>query len=260
MKKTSFQPQQNGFAFINAWTLEHGEEAEMKQSLAKSTDRATATLAPRMAAFSGTFLPLVRQWVASAMPQSFGLCGGMAAAALDYYSRGRPTPRGKGVNDLPTSATPEGAALRRYLFNRQIESMQQNFPKLIGWMIMQHVDLPFVSGDGPAWLLEQSKLEWTALKAHIDAGTPWPITIIGTSTSPFNNHQILSYGYEDAGDGTGTIFVYDMNCPDKENSLRLDFHGAVLQAQETCADERRGPLRGFFCNDYRPAEPPDVTY
>jgi hypothetical protein len=260
MKKTGFQPQQNGFAFINSWTFEQTEEHEMKQSLVKSSDSASSTLAPRMAAISGTFMPLVRQWVSSAAPQNFGLCGGMAAAALDYYSLGKPTPRGKGINDLPTSATPDGAKLRRYLFNRQIESMQQNFPKLIGWMIIEHIDLPFISGDGPAWLLEQTKGEWATLKGHLDAGRPWPLTIIGTSTSPFHNHQILAHGYDDPGDGTGTLFVYDMNCPDKDNTIRLDFRGAILQAQETCADERRGALRGFFCNDYRPAQPPDVRF
>jgi hypothetical protein len=138
--------------------------------------------------------------------------------------------------------------------------MTLNFPKLLAWMVMLHVDIPFVEGDGAAWLLARSKDEWVELKEHIDAGTPWPMMLIGSSASPFNNHQVLAYGYDDPDDGTATMFVYDMNCPGRENRIALDFRGSILQAKETCADERRGPLRGFFCNSYRPADPPLVKF
>ncbi|MEN9935169.1 MAG: hypothetical protein RLZZ387_1748 [Chloroflexota bacterium] len=260
MQKTAFRPQQNGFAFINSWTFEPAEEQEMKRTLARSTDAAAAMASDRFGAMIDVVRPMLKEWVANAAPKNYGLCGGMAAAALDYFRSGQPTPRGKGIQDLPDNSTPEGAALRKYLTNRQLQTMAQNFPTLIGWMIMLHVDVPFVQSDGAAWLLARSKEEWAELKRHIDAGTPWPIMLVGSSASPFNNHQILAYGYDDPGGGTGTIFVYDMNCPDRENSITLDFRGAILQARETCADARRGPLRGFFCNVYEPANPPVVKY
>ena len=260
MRKTDFRPQTNGFAFLNAWTFEPAEEQEMRQSLAVSAERATATVGAQLGALVGMVRPMLERMVANAAPKNYGLCGGMAAAALDYFHAGQPTPRGKSIDDLPDRSTPEGAELRRYLTERQLESMAQNFPKLIAWMVMLHIDVPFVEGDGAAWLLARSKDEWVELKQHIDAGTPWPVMLIGSSASPFNNHQVLAYGYDDPDEGTATVFVYDMNCPGRENSLTLDFRGAVLQAQETCPDARRGPLRGFFCNAYRPADPPDVTY
>jgi hypothetical protein len=260
MNKTSFRPQTNGFAFINSWTFEPGEEQEMKRSLAVSTQAATERVGNSLGAVMGMVTPLLNRMVANAAPKNYGLCGGMAAASLDYFQAGKPTPRGKSVDDLPDRSTAEGAELRKYLTDRQLESMAQNFPKLLAWMVMLHVDIPFYEGDGAAWLLARSKDEWVELKGRIDAGTPWPVMLIGSSASPFNNHQVLAYGYDDPDEGTATMFVYDMNCPGKENNIVLDFRGSVLQAKETCPDERRGPLRGFFCNEYRPAEPPDVTY
>jgi hypothetical protein len=260
MNKTSFRPQTNGFAFINSWTFQPAEERAMKQSLAVSAQAATERVGSGFGALVGMATPLLDRMIANAAPKNYGLCGGMAAASLDYFHAGKPTPRGKNINDLPDERTPEGAALRKYLTDRQLESMAQNFPKLLAWMVMLHVDIPFYDGDGPAWLLARSKDEWTELKGRIDAGTPWPVMLIGSSASPFNNHQVLAYGYADPDDGTATMFVYDMNCPGKENRIVLDFRASLLQARETCPDARRGPLRGFFCNEYEPTVPPDVKY
>lgn len=260
MPKTGFRPQKDGFAFVNSWTFDIKENDRMVNGLTHSAGNVSSSMVGNLSSIAdGVITPTIKRLVAGAAPQSYGLCGGMAAAALDYYAHGKRLPRGKDVHDLPTNETPDGAKLRSYLLNRQLESMAFNFPKLLAWMVMLHIDLPFIE-DGPKWLLQQSKSEWQALKAHIDAGTPWPLMLIGSSASPFNNHQVLAYGYDEPENGTGTIYIYDMNCPDQENTLKLDFRQEMLVAEESCPQAPRGPLRGFFCDVYSRETPPDVEH
>jgi hypothetical protein len=77
---------------------------------------------------------------------------------------------------------------------------------------------------------------------------------------------VLACGYDDPGDGTGTIYVYDMNSPGNcpngepqtvEQKLQIDFRGSGLADTESCPGER-GPLRGFFCSAYSEVQPPEI--
>lgn len=265
MPTAKFRPQVNGFAFVNSWTFSLSENDTIIQTLGATANHLTGGLAGAAARVIAPVLqPTIQGWLARANPQTYGLCGGMAAAALDYYKARRPLPRGAGPTDWPTDATPQGAALRSYLLHRQIDSMVLNFPKLLFWMFMLHTDVPFTTDDGPRWLLRRTQAEWELLKRKIDEGNgdndgdkqPWPLTLIGTSSSPFDNHQVLAYDYADTGDGTGTIFLYDMNCPGGEQTIKLNFRGPALAAEESCASAPRGPLHGFFCNEYKPVVPP----
>jgi hypothetical protein len=183
----------------------------------------------------------------------------MAFAALDYYRIKSPLPRGNGYYDQPTRATPAGTRLRTYLWKRLLDSLELNAAKVLVWMVVLHV-LPawWPFNGGNAWLLRESKKEWNVLKEHIDAGEPWPIALIGTTKNPCNNHQVLAYGYEDADDETGCIYVYDMNCPGDERKINIDMRGNTLLAVEDCASTTRGPLQGFFCEDYKPVVPPET--
>jgi hypothetical protein len=123
----------------------------------------------------------------------------------------------------------------------------------IQWMFILNV-LP-----RPDLLLSRTKNEWVKLKQNIDSGRPWPICLIGTTSSPFDNHQVLAYGYTDNGNGTGTIFMYDNNQPDVEATINLDFRGSQLQATESKKSTKRGPLKGFFCTSYQFNSPPEVV-
>ena len=78
---------------------------------------------------------------------------------------------------------------------------------------------------------------------------------MGTTNDPFSNHQVLATGYDDDGGGRGTIYLYDMNCPGAEQTIRLDFSGESLLAEESCLGAR-GKLQGFFCEEYLPVRPP----
>lgn len=254
MPKTHFRPDTHGFAFINIWQFEPSEVNEMNSTLDGSVNGALGSLPGSIASIGSSLVnPLLKQLVGNAEPVKYGLCGGMAFTSLDYFRIGKRIPRGKDINDQPHRGTPHGEVLRDYLWRRQLESMASNFPGLLSWMTVLHIGIL----GGPGWLLDRTKEEWVSLKTYIDNGKPWPICLIGNSQNPFHNHQVLAYGYHDSGDGTGTIYVYDMNCPDRENTIRLDFRGSELVADESCPSQDRGPLRGFFCEVYTESSPPD---
>lgn len=228
----------------------------MKTALNQSIDGAFKSLSRSKASLASSSIgSTLRNWILQAMPDTYGMCGGMAYAALDYFRCGLPVPRGKSYMDHPNYDTPEGRLVRDYLWERQKQSFTINAPTLLGWMIMLHIDLPFVD-DGPSWVLKKTIGEWKELKQYLDSGTPWPLCLIGTSRSPFDNHQVLAIGYDDPGDGTGTLYLYDSNAPDVVSVTKLDFRHEYLVAEESCPSPARGPLRGFFCGAYTPQIPP----
>lgn len=269
MSKTSFRPETNGFAFINSWTFDQNEPDEVRQVFTGAINAALLLLGGIF--WGGTLVMFsvgrkLMDWVTSSGVISYGLCGGMAFAALDYYKTGVTLPKGTGPNDQPTRATPAGATLRAYLWRRLLDSLRDNVATVLAWMAVLHVipqRWPFRGG--APWLLAESKKQWDELKKHIDAGDPCPIALIGETKDPTQNHQVLAYGYEDHRDGTGVIYVYDMNSPGivppgsqgaTEQTIAVDF--GLLVAQESCPSKTRGPLRGFFCEVYTPAQPPDI--
>ncbi|NJM06051.1 hypothetical protein HC891_07400 [Candidatus Gracilibacteria bacterium] len=262
MGKTPFRPDQNGFAFINRWHFQAEESAEIRQSMLRpATEQGLRLAKPQQnsmfglnSLFQSGIDAQVKSWLNTQVPDGYGLCGGMAFAAADHFIAGKPLPRGLHENDHPTNDTPYGKALRSYLWDRQRDSLAGNASTLLGWMAMLHFDIAGLGGAD--WLLERTREEFAELKRYIDSGKPWPICLVGTSMSPFDNHQVLCYGYDDNGDGTSMIYLYDMNCPGREHITRLDMRGKQLEAQESCPGPHRGPLRAFFCNNYTPEPPP----
>jgi hypothetical protein len=256
MSRTGFTPEMNGFAFVNSWQLDKGESQQMRQTLTGSAGQASHAAAGGLGGFlSNSIAPQMEQWIEGALPDYYGMCGGMAFAAADHYAAGQPLPRGRSYDDIPQDSTARGRVLRDYLWERQIQSLQANAAQLLHWMIMLHLPLPFA---GPDWLLDRVREEWLNLKSHIDGGQPWPLCLIGSSISPFNNHQVLATGYDDHGDGTGVIYVYDMNAPGKEQTIAIDMRGDLLAAVESAPNAERGHLRAFFCERYAPAPPPTL--
>jgi hypothetical protein len=258
MPRTGFQAEVNGFAFVNSWQLDKGESDQMRQTLTGSAGQASSSAASGLGGLlSHRIAPQLEGWIDAALPDYYGMCGGMAFAAADHFVAGVPLPRGRGYDDIPQDSTPHGRALRDYLWDRQVQSLHTNAAQLLHWMIMLHLPeaLPFAGAD---WLLDRVREEWPQLKAHIDAGQPWPLCLIGSSPSPFHNHQVLAIGYDDPGDGTGVIHVYDMNGPGREQTISLDMRGTTLAAVESLPNAERGPLRAFFCERYTPAPPPTL--
>jgi hypothetical protein len=255
MAKTAFRPETDGFPFINAWTMKPDERSAMRQALTASADEAANSVGSDPFGMIRTMVTTqVGAWIDAALPDYYGLCGGMAFAAADHFRARKPVPHGLEATHTPNSDDPVDRALRDYLWQRQLESLRPNAPVLLSWMMMLHLPIP---GAGPRWLRDRTREQFNNLPSFLAHG-PWPLCLIGSSTSPFNNHQVLAIGAEDHGDGTGVVYLYDSNGPGREHTLRLDFRGELLQAEESCPSPERGPLRGFFCEHYAPAPPPDL--
>ena len=256
---TDFEPARDGFAFRNSWRFDD-RERQVIRSLAEDASRdALRMLAPNR----GSLLDrlgvdeAIGRLASSTLPDSYGLCGGMAFAALDYFKSDAEIPRGAGPDDIPTRSTPEGAALRSYLWDRLIDSLEENLATFLAWMAMLHLvpsGWPFRGGR--AWVLDESRSEWSALKEHLDAGEPRPLGLVGATRDPFNNHQVLACGYEEKST-SGTIHLYDMNCPGRTSHIHVGLErGALVSLDaETCASRNRGRLMGFFCERYTPRSP-----
>lgn len=264
MPRTDFEPTTDGFAFANSWSLDETEESAVRDALSDAITGSVIALGPILTgpALALRVGPKLSKQIIDGLPDHYGLCGGMAFAALDYYLSGIPAPRGSGRNDQPTRETPEGTTLRDYLLQRMLDSLTAGgaAARTLTWMCVLHLlpeSWPFRGGS--PWLLKRTRKEWLVLRAHIDAQDPWPIGLIGETRDPFMNHQVLATGYDDHEDGTSTIYVYDMNCPDAEHTIRVDLREKQLQATESCGGQR-GELRGFFCEEYSREPPPALNH
>jgi hypothetical protein len=266
MPRTAFRPETHGFAFVNSWQLD-AEEVDEVRSVFTNGIADTRKILRRIPGGRLLWRALrdvrteMTTWINESLVEPYGLCGGMAFAALDYFRRDLELPRGA-ERGLPTNYTSDGQQLREYLRKRLIDSLGLNVGTFLSWMAIQHRISPKgVLRGGPGWLLAESKKQWSILKKDVEAGRPRPIGLVGTANDPTLNHQVLAYGYDDPGDGTGTIYLYDMNCPGREQTIQLDFRGKVLEAEEDCRSSGRGSLRGFFCETYIPElNPPRIDW
>lgn len=120
------------------------------------------------------------------------------------------------------------------------------------------LQIPFLGGT--QWLRDQSREQFQTIEQQIDSGQPVPIGLIGTTLNPFHNHQVLCYGYDDPGDGTGSLILYDNNLPGTESRIDFDLRGNMLSTtRDDTLQTERGPLRGFFATVYSPQVPPKAV-
>jgi hypothetical protein len=273
MSRTTFRPETDGFLFSNSWSFGYHEKTSAQliaQIVTDAAKKSQAAVLPTIVACPGEKIApimgprlvyaaaekestrLLRKMTRSCNLATYGLCGGMAFAALDYWGKNWVVPRGIGPNDQPQRTTASGAALRNYIWARFIGSLQENVATFLEWMLVLH----FPCGPGASWLRDQTWAQFQILKKRIDYGVPVAIGLIGTTTNPFNNHQVLVYGYAQHSRHRFSLFMYDSNHPNVEATTILDFSGAQLSALEEYPSAARGPLRGVFCERYFPATPP----
>jgi hypothetical protein len=278
MSRTTFRPETDGFLFSNSWSFGYHEKksaqliAQIVTDAAKKSQAAvlpiivacpSKKIAPVMKipiigpmlvydAAQKESARLLRKMTRSFNLANYGLCGGMAFSALDYWCKSWVVPRGMGADDQPQQTTASGAALRNYIWARFIGSLQDNVATFLEWMLILH--FPF--GPGASWLRDQTWSQIQILKERIDYGFPVAIGLVGTTMNPFNNHQVLVYGYTEHSRHRCSLFMYDNNHPDVVATTILDFSGAHLSAVEQYPSAARGPLRGVFCERYFPVVPP----
>ena len=277
---TAFDPSIDGFAFANRfwWTEEEREVVHDLFADALNDDDGRARTAMPIAdpvlagdvpgplpwALSGELLLEAAQDLAGEFAEavlrdgggSYGLCGGMAAAALDYRLANWVVPRGNGPDDQPSRDTPSGKVLRDYLWGRLVASIDLNAPTLLQWLVA--LKLP---GDGGTeWLRDCTREHWRHLTSAMPVtADPMPVALIGSNASPLQHQQLLAIGFDDHGDGTGTLYLYDANQPDDVARIDFDLRGARLATTRDdplAAMPGRGLLQGFFVEAYNSSRPP----
>jgi hypothetical protein len=206
----------------------------------------------------------------------YGLCGGMATAALDYFLSCIPTPS--------TTAVPaSGSTLFKYLLRRQLHSLgAPSFSmvrKFLEWTnrpdtttnvprtslpasILTSLVAPwanFVMVDG---LQELTVPEFRATVASLSAGRPLVLGLIyvgpGLAVSIWNNHQVLAYGTTSVSSTVTDIRVYDPNAPRDDNvRIRCELlPGATRVHCVQISSSKPTKVRGFFRMPYTRKTPP----
>ena len=220
----AFDPARDGFGFPNvfAWTPE--DLTYLNRALRPLTSALTVGL-PALAgglaggkrgalagAGAGTLLAaahlpdaLVRG-VARGWP-SFGLCGGMALAALERWpSRA----------EAPTVTLPR-EALRPLLRNRQAATLRRAGARFLrAWLAVRRLP-PAERLCPPFGEALQHELDHT--RALLDAGRPFILGLVGDAPDPFAMHQVVCFGYEEEGDAL-RLLVYDPNAPGQTRHVR----------------------------------------
>ncbi len=257
MPRTAFDPQVDGFAFVNWWELDEVERQQLHEAFAAYLTRGSI-LGATAFGWVGRLLisrgiEALRDKLESDLAQGYGLCGGMCFAALDFYKAGLPIPRGQHANDQPAAGTP----LRSYLWKRQLDSLVSDGARVLAWLIaLNYVPQVGLFRGGAAWLLDRSKEEWAKLKTFIDDGEPIPLGLVRDTENVYYNHQVLAIGYDETDEVHGTIYLYDPNCPDRESSISVEFGERLLDGRESC--DAPAPLRGFYCEGYKPSDPTEA--
>lgn len=249
----------DGFAFRNSWFLDRIETTGLTgiaQAAVSSAVGALVPVVPDPLVLTAAMIAanLAIQGISPTI--EMGLCGGMTYASLDYWLARTPLPRGSHANDQPTRTMPVGGILRDLIWGRLVHSLVQGqaLSRTLEWsLLLNQVPAPF---GGAGALFSRTLSEWTKVKSSIDAGMPCPIGLVYTGRDVWDQHQILVYGYEDFGNGFGSMYVYDCNSPHQfgdtnHSTVTLDLRGPSLTAV-TPSDKTSGTLAGFFCTSYFP--------
>lgn len=175
---------------------------------------------------------------------TYGLCGGMAFAALDYYFAGIPIPTHEAA-DFPNGLVPaEGSRLRRYIYKRMLNSVERNAAQWGNILV------------NPVFNAKRfTRRHLDDLRAEINAGRPVPLGLVGNlkiAGGGRGNHQVVCYGYDlnQAGDSI-TLRIYDNNSHDNEVTLTTDPGNPV-----EITYSGSGEWFAFFIEKYK-AERPD---
>ncbi|MCM3729009.1 hypothetical protein M3226_25535 [Neobacillus cucumis] len=174
---------------------------------------------------------------------SYGLCGGMIYAVMDYFEAKMPIPSN------PTA--PSSGPLFEYIVNRQIESFHWPLG-LMKYMVLMNPFLQDHEPNGRAWRM--IKEEWPRIKNDLDNGKLSPLGLVRVkSLNPFEirrNHQVLAYGY-DLNENDLSIHIYDPNFPNDDHvSISLNI-GKPESTTSVFHSKSSEPIYSFFRTDYK---------
>ncbi|MCH6264573.1 hypothetical protein [Neobacillus citreus] len=189
---------------------------------------------------------------------SYGLCGGMVFAVMDYFEANMPLPSNQ--------AAPSAGPLFDFIVNRQINSL--NLP--LGFIKYLYLMNPVLPDDetmaskigaaphGRSWRMIIN--EWPRIKNDLDHGKLSPLGLVRVkSLNPFQfgkNHQVLAYGYH-LNKNDLSINIYDPNYPNDDHvTISLNIENPA-SATTVVHSKSSGPIYSFFRTDYKFKRPVD---
>ncbi|HEY3815909.1 MAG TPA: hypothetical protein VGL81_02005 [Polyangiaceae bacterium] len=178
---------------------------------------------------------------------TYGLCGGMAYCALDYYWNNLPIPTHVPADFGSTQYPPPGSRLYNQIYGRLIDSFTGEAAK---WICI-YPDLLLVAGaalgatvggpfgavfgaiaGGVADLVDrvsadpksQTTSDLQTLVQQLDAGKPTPIGLAYSWNlgDIAKGHQVVAIGYDPLPNGQFGIYVYDNDYHDQTTYLVID--------------------------------------
>ena len=174
-----------------------------------------------------------------------GRCGGMAAAALDYWHNGLGLPED---SSLPV----DGSLLGDYIYARLLNTMVDNGETFFHFM--RTPDHPtWFNGIGVARATREE--EFPKIRAALESGQPCLLDLSQARSigELGNDHQIVAYGYE-SDERYTYLLTYDNNYPDRE--VRLRFTTDYDPDEREVVASTGEVWRGFFLGAYAPTAPP----
>ncbi|MEL6612447.1 MAG: hypothetical protein AAFQ53_10165 [Bacteroidota bacterium] len=242
-----FDPKRDGFAFTNAfvWT-EHDLDflTEQLQPLLVGAGGVLGGLAGQFlgrrpvlgSLVAGTVGAVAARWQGRALVEavarqwsSFGLCGGMALAAVERW----PLKAG-----LPTAKL-ERERVRALLRRRQARTLRAAWqPFLRYWLGVR------LRPDGVPYAPYGDDLlaAYREIRQRIDGGRPVVIGLVGDAPDVFTQHQVACFGYADhEGVAGGTLLVYDPNSPGEVKTVTVEAFGSHPRRCFVSTDIETGP-------------------
>ena len=195
--------------------------------------------------FSGLPLPLA---TLSEAKIYYGFCGGMVAAACDFFRSNRSIPA---VNSTPKAQS----NLYQYLSKRQLDTYGnwgKTIAKMALWMAF------------PKSKIHENMIrEISNICQKLDQGE---LVILGLlyvnlpkSFAIWENHQVLAYNYIITPEQNIHIYIYDPNFPGKDDVIiEVQKNTNYWQFTQKIAGIYHAPINGFFVIPYIPIEPPQL--
>lgn len=234
---SDFDPRTHGFGFSNRFS---GGDVVAELIRKDTLSQLTGIRVPRPARHLADVAASLDFW------GTFGLCGGMAWAALDRYFGGATTP------NVTTPPGP-GDDLFSELVERQVASMggRRLIARCLAWQLTPDRTPWWIFWTRGVLQLTERR-EWPALRSSLDRRVPASLTLVRIAglASPSLNHQVVAIGYHHLDQLTVQVHLYDPNHPGDRPGLFMNFNAEGLLV--ACSQTTGEPVRGFFVSPYQP--------
>jgi hypothetical protein len=249
-----FDPARDGFAFPNHFVWSEEDVDHLTAELTGVLAGGGGALAGAAGAIAGGRRALVPAAVAGAVLAAilghglvrrftrhwpeFGLCGGMATAAVERW----PTDGGVATSKLARDD------IRDLLRRRQYRTLRSAGARFVWyWLGTRLLGGPSLAPPFGAALVREVE----TARLRIDAGRPVILGLVGDAPDPFEMHQVVAFGYREVpapGPGSESVVatrfdVYDPNAPGERRHVTAGITG---DRTNITTDLPTGPRRRGF--------------